>query len=173
MYKVDGFWFMVFNTTCKHVSVLSLWSVLLVEGNWFFHYRPFRWIWHLIIYVFCIYKLFLYLVLGPSWLWSYGSWIYNHLCNQCLIISTAIYILWSHVISLLNNLILLFKESFLCVINEANRIELNRNNNQRFSAHLVKGNVSFCRHLSSINFSHSCLLTDRDERSNLYRGPSI
>jgi hypothetical protein len=20
----------------------------------------------------------------PSWLWSYGSWIYNHLCNQCL-----------------------------------------------------------------------------------------
>jgi hypothetical protein len=21
---------------------------------------------------------------GPSWPWSYGSWIYNHLCNQCL-----------------------------------------------------------------------------------------
>jgi len=21
---------------------------------------------------------------GPSWLWSYGSWIYNYLCNQCL-----------------------------------------------------------------------------------------
>ena len=20
----------------------------------------------------------------PSWLWSYGSWIYNYLCNQCL-----------------------------------------------------------------------------------------
>ena len=20
---------------------------------------------------------------GPSWLWSYGSWIYNYLCNQC------------------------------------------------------------------------------------------
>ena len=22
--------------------------------------------------------------MGPSWLWSYGSWIYNYLWNQCL-----------------------------------------------------------------------------------------
>jgi len=21
---------------------------------------------------------------GPSWLWSYGSSIYNYICNQCL-----------------------------------------------------------------------------------------
>ena len=21
---------------------------------------------------------------GPSWSWSYGGWIYNYLCNQCL-----------------------------------------------------------------------------------------
>jgi hypothetical protein len=21
---------------------------------------------------------------SPSWSWSYGSWIYNYLCNQCL-----------------------------------------------------------------------------------------
>jgi len=21
---------------------------------------------------------------GPSWAWSYSSWIYNYLCNQCL-----------------------------------------------------------------------------------------
>jgi len=20
----------------------------------------------------------------PSWSWSYGSWIYNYICNQCL-----------------------------------------------------------------------------------------
>jgi hypothetical protein len=53
-----------------------------------------------------------------------------------------IYILWFHVI-LLNNLIILFKESLLCVINEANRTQLNRNNNQQFLPHLVKGNVSF------------------------------
>ena len=24
-------------------------------------------------------------MLGPSWPWSYGSWIYNYLCNQCLL----------------------------------------------------------------------------------------
>jgi len=23
-------------------------------------------------------------IMGPSWSWSYGSWIYNYLCNQCL-----------------------------------------------------------------------------------------
>jgi len=21
---------------------------------------------------------------GPSWSWSYGTWIYNYLCNQCI-----------------------------------------------------------------------------------------
>ena len=26
----------------------------------------------------------LYLLGGPLWSWSYGSWIYNYLCNQCL-----------------------------------------------------------------------------------------
>ena len=26
----------------------------------------------------------LLVLLGPSWSWSYGSWIYNYLCNQCL-----------------------------------------------------------------------------------------
>jgi hypothetical protein len=24
------------------------------------------------------------LIWGPSWSWSYDSWIYNYLCNQCL-----------------------------------------------------------------------------------------
>jgi len=24
------------------------------------------------------------LFMAPSWSWSYGSWIYNYLCNQCL-----------------------------------------------------------------------------------------
>jgi len=30
-----------------------------------------------------IFMMFLQ-VEGPSWPWSYGSWIYNYLCNQCL-----------------------------------------------------------------------------------------
>jgi hypothetical protein len=25
------------------------------------------------------------LLLGPSWLWLYGSWVFNYLCNQCLL----------------------------------------------------------------------------------------
>jgi hypothetical protein len=33
-------------------------------------------------YVF--YFVFYILILGPSWPWSYGSWIYNYLCDQCL-----------------------------------------------------------------------------------------
>jgi len=24
------------------------------------------------------------LLIGPSWSWSFGSWIYNYPCNQCL-----------------------------------------------------------------------------------------
>ena len=28
-------------------------------------------------------EVFIYLY-GSSWLWTYGSWIYNCLCNQCL-----------------------------------------------------------------------------------------
>jgi hypothetical protein len=27
---------------------------------------------------------FLPFTLGETWLWSYGRWIYNYLCNQCL-----------------------------------------------------------------------------------------
>jgi hypothetical protein len=51
-------------------------------------------------------------------------------------------------------------------------------------AHLTKGHVSFCHHLTSIIFRNrltrnknclwrQCLLVDREEMSNLYRGPSI
>jgi len=29
-------------------------------------------------------KLLLYMYRGSSWSWSYGGWIYNYLCNQCL-----------------------------------------------------------------------------------------
>jgi len=31
--------------------------------------------WNNIYYIYCR---------GPLWSWSYGSWIYNYLCNQCL-----------------------------------------------------------------------------------------
>jgi hypothetical protein len=36
----------------------------------------------------CIPQVLLFLAYindqGPSWPWSYGGWIYNYLCNQCL-----------------------------------------------------------------------------------------
>jgi hypothetical protein len=36
--------------------------------------------------IFCAGIIWLFAVIkwGPSWSWSYGSWIYNYLCNQCL-----------------------------------------------------------------------------------------
>jgi len=32
--------------------------------------------------------------LGPSWSWSYGRWIYNYLCNQCL----SLLMLWVRIL---------------------------------------------------------------------------
>jgi hypothetical protein len=31
-----------------------------------------------------IIKIYFNTVRGPSWPWSYGGWIYNYICNQCL-----------------------------------------------------------------------------------------
>jgi hypothetical protein len=31
-----------------------------------------------------LHTLSLYVIKGSSWPWSYGSWIYNYPCNQCL-----------------------------------------------------------------------------------------
>jgi len=27
---------------------------------------------------------YMFILMRPSWSWSYGSWIYNYLCNQCI-----------------------------------------------------------------------------------------
>jgi len=37
---------------------------------------------HCLLY--SIFSLLPFYTRGPSWPWSYGSWIYNYLCNQCL-----------------------------------------------------------------------------------------
>ena len=38
------------------------------------------------IFIFLIFGYYvqLYIPRVPSWSWSYGSWIYHYLCNQCL-----------------------------------------------------------------------------------------
>ena len=33
---------------------------------------------------------YIYIYMGTSWSWSYGSWIYNYLCNQCLMLCVRI-----------------------------------------------------------------------------------
>jgi hypothetical protein len=41
-------------------------------------------IWTIIRYNTLKYPFLSYFKSGPSWSWSYGSWIYNYRCNQCL-----------------------------------------------------------------------------------------
>ena len=36
------------------------------------------------LFLFCMSCIVLWLILGLSWSWSYGSWICNYLCSQCL-----------------------------------------------------------------------------------------
>jgi hypothetical protein len=40
-----------------------------------------NWNWHFIVGSYFQISLW---YSGPSWSWSYGSWIYNYLCNDCL-----------------------------------------------------------------------------------------
>ena len=42
------------------------------------HFRTTRYVFRDVMYDLLI------TLLGPSWSWSYGSWIYNYLCNQWL-----------------------------------------------------------------------------------------
>ena len=44
-----------------------------------YHYR-----WIITQYEIFSLSLYQYRYEGPSWSWSYGSWIHNYLCNQCL-----------------------------------------------------------------------------------------
>jgi hypothetical protein len=39
---------------------------------------------------------------GPSWSWSYGSWIYNYLCNQCLSLTNFYHIMFYQVHLVMN-----------------------------------------------------------------------
>jgi hypothetical protein len=46
--------------------------------NIFFSWLPVKYIPHIMMIIQSL------VVEGPSWSWSYCSWIYNYLCNQCL-----------------------------------------------------------------------------------------
>jgi hypothetical protein len=61
----------------KYLSFRNIWYLLrfiifyLVGCPMYFECTLFR-------------NVFLITFQGPSWPWSYGSWIYNYLCNRCL-----------------------------------------------------------------------------------------
>ena len=66
------------NVFKSSVFQLNSWRLEKIQKSLFVLYMCIH------IHVFFIYYAFPQLNLGPSWLWSYGSWIYNYLCNQCL-----------------------------------------------------------------------------------------
>jgi hypothetical protein len=107
---------MVFNPTFNNTSIISYWSVLLVEVSGVArenHWPVADKLYHIMLLsmeivlilkvmnerslIYCcwinmnnswcesLYTITIHIYLrGPSWLWSYGSWIYNYLFNQCL-----------------------------------------------------------------------------------------
>jgi hypothetical protein len=66
-----------------HLALIEIWTHnISADRHWYLcTIRPIE-IRHL-IYFASIINSVIYQQ-GPSWPWSYGSWIYNYLCNQCL-----------------------------------------------------------------------------------------
>ena len=61
------------DTSISKISKFDILEIFLIEL-----YKCIT-ITHMFLHIPIILKL-----LGPSWSWSYGSWIYHYLCNQCL-----------------------------------------------------------------------------------------
>jgi hypothetical protein len=61
-----GYLVMVFKATFNNISVIYLLVSKFYRGLYIQHYI----IWQSLQ--------------GLSWSWSYGSWVFNYLCNQCL-----------------------------------------------------------------------------------------
>jgi hypothetical protein len=71
----------------KHCDLQGTLLILILFVKWgklkgTHEFRDFFWLAFLKLYGFIYRKLLKILV--PLWSWSYGSWIYNYLCNQCL-----------------------------------------------------------------------------------------
>jgi hypothetical protein len=93
-------WIIVFNVTFNNISVILWQSVLLVEETgvpWenhrqvtdkLYHIMLYRVLFHLttgkLSWNFTCPQHYQLTRLGLSWSWSYSSWIYNYLYNQCL-----------------------------------------------------------------------------------------
>ena len=78
-------------TDCQYLFgnfKLVLWYAMFIWSAKSKSCRKFIWIWCDCLLSYDMRTL--YFKLGPSWPWSYGSWIYNYLCNQWL----SLLILW-------------------------------------------------------------------------------
>jgi hypothetical protein len=66
----------------KSYGVIFLYKIIIIMAFAFYHLMAYIW--------FMVFNNSLFVDLnfrwfkGPSWSWSYGSWMYNYLCNQCL-----------------------------------------------------------------------------------------
>jgi hypothetical protein len=71
------------------ISVIVRYShdvhVLYIIFNiWFWNYSDIVVLFSFVFHYFMLYYESRTYLKGPSWSWSYGSWIYNYLCNQCI-----------------------------------------------------------------------------------------
>ena len=68
------------------------------------------------------FKYHILLPVRPSWSWSYGSWIYKYLCNQCL----SPLMLWVRISirACVAYIWLLFKYAFICIPNTGRHIRI-------------------------------------------------
>ena len=66
----------LFNFNCLFLSIFFFYN--FVFYNIFFFWLPVKYIPYIMMIIQSL------VVEGPSWSWSYCSWIYNYLCNQCL-----------------------------------------------------------------------------------------
>jgi hypothetical protein len=65
-----------------------------------------------------------HLLMGLSWSWSYGSWIYNYLCNQCLSPQTLwVWILLSRGVLYMINLSVTCSRSVVSLVFSTNKTD--------------------------------------------------
>ena len=70
-------WIMVMWQWKEAIDVIKNYTILHVFCMFFFPH-------HITFILVCLYRFQILVYQGRSWSWSYGSWIYNYLCNWCI-----------------------------------------------------------------------------------------
>jgi hypothetical protein len=77
IYRLIYIFFSVFQWRNIFIATKYNWFLGISYQTWF-SYRKTMW------YIFILYSILIYILFEQAPSWSYGSWIYNYLCNQCL-----------------------------------------------------------------------------------------